>query len=1222
MVFAKIAWKIYYRSVCPVKNLLGGFCMKRNFFLRGCLLIGLMASVILAGCPGPTPAVVPDEIDPAMLAAPANVDRTVGPTSIVITWDAVTYATRYQIHITDGNGFDEMIEVTEGLAYTVEYLETDVAYTFSVRAGNSRGWSDNWSESMTATPQALLDVSVEVGDTTLSFSWDVWMGAINYQIQYRSGSEAWGTNEAFVSGTEHVFIGLINFMVYEVRVRPMTPAGPGEWSSVITAVPLPPAPPAPTNLALVTPVPIVINASWDAVPGLTADPALGGPIQTLYRVLLGTTNNVANAEQFGGSTAHLAARLDSLLGNTQYYVWVSAQYFFSEAAQTEFGPAVMANATTLAGNRDLTPRSAGAVGAQIAFEIGGSDRDNELNFVTWSPFDPDNDPHGLLRYPIAYGGPLGEWINWFYTNTGNPAANSEWHQERLSGVIAAQWAPIPGALSYNMYVAKLPPSPTLPPAPSIAVAEIYATGITRTSHFVRDVQPDYWYFIWVLAVNEHGEGPVGLPFSGRVESARSQIQVGTVVGTGYERGDYVRNPVLTILGEGTVHLSWDRADRSTWYEVYFFHCCMYGVAGPGGPTGVQAFRHTTGGTTAANNREMDGERWTEGSTAMGNRRQVPYRPFHRTVTNLAQATLNNLALHTLAIPWNDRAGVRGNPGEIHRIHALETTITGLDPDRRYWFIIRSPNHNGERGYVRVPWESNATGTNFNADGGVRPTLAGLTSPANVQVSSVSPAGGGRLRVTWDPVPGALTYRVYFSSVTSTPVLTLPFNNITNPATTTVDLIRLTPGVSYNIWVVATGPHNAISPFGPAVVGIPNAYDGTEPVLVRKYNREGGLVQNMLYIEVNDNDPRIALGYILETGEQFFDHVILFAANMRIRNCAIEGCPSHRCTQSGPHLHYNGNVAHILNDLEQYIRPLQRAGIRVSLGTLPDHDNFTYHSLGPWFAESSFPWHVEGRYNPGVTFHSSWWTGDPTVYPFSDEAVINGFIEQLISELERLDLDGFDIDDEWATSGIWTNVQGVTTFPAQYGAAGGARDLQITQNYANFIWRARQRMNASTNERLNNNRGIISLYRFGAPRGNMVGTAQFGPGTIPGIPGDEIFITGDTSGAPNIWTFLTKGQAAIYPESLTANWFGMPVPRAQYAPNTAGFHNWSIAANSTLNTLANLYRGDDPFQWKIWYGMSSGVIEQNLEHINRMAYPVFGRQVIYVGPDFPQNWIRY
>ena len=1210
MVFAKIVLEnILSEGLCPFQIFHnGGFCMKKNFFLRGCLLTCLIASVILAGCPGPADPGTTEE-DPATLSAPANVERIPGPTSVNITWENVSGATRYQIHITDGDEFDKVIEVTEETAYTVEGLETDVMYTFRIRAGNGRGWSDNWSEEDSVTTQTLLDVSVEIGDTALGFSWDATLGAINYQIQYRPAS-ATTWEEFFVTATSYEIPDLVNFMMYQIRVRPMTLTGAGEWSRSIFAVPLPPAPAAPDSLALATLVPIVINASWDEVVGLTPDPALGGNIQTRYKVMLGTTADVADAEQIGESGTASSVRLGNLLGNVEHYVWVSAQYFFNADAQTDYGPAVMASITTLPGNRDLTPRLTTATGGQIAFEIGGSDRDNELNFVEWSPLDPDNDPNGLDRAPVTFGGPLGEWINSFYDGT-SLTATSDWHREQLSGVIATQWGAVAGASSYNMYVATLPATTSsVPPAPSIANAALYATGITKTSHFVRDVEVDTWHYIWVLAANEHGEGPVGTPYVARVESARSLIQTGSTWSsfTHYERGDYARTPVLTILGEGTVHLSWDRADRSTWYEVYY-------------STDLEALRHTTGGTTSANNREMHGDVWSEGNSGQGSRRQVPYRPFHRTAS-ASQAAIGNLHLHTLATPWNDKEGKAGNPGEIHKIHALETTITGLDPTQAYWFVIRSPNHNGERGYVRVPWVTTSNGTNISAEVGIRPTLAGLTSPANVTAVPVSPGGGGRLIVNWDAVPGALTYRVYFSNATTIGSLSLPFINIPNPATTTVDLIRLDPGVPYSVWVIATGENNSITPFGPPTVATPSEYDGTEPVLVLKNNVDGGLVQNMLYIEVNDNDPRIAMGYILEnTGEQFFDSVILFAANLRVRNCAIEGSPSHRCTKSGPHLHYNGNVHHILDDVEQYIRPLQRAGIRVSLGTLPDHDNFTYHSLGPWFAESSFPWYEEGRGNPGVAFHS-WWTGDPAQYPFDNELVINGFVEELVSELERLGLDGFDMDDEWSTSGIWTGVRGVATTPGTYGAGGGARDRQVTQNYANLIYRVRQRMNASESEQLNNNRGIISLYRFGAPRNNMVGDAEFGPGTIAAMAGDEIYTTGDTSGAPNIWSFLTKGAAAMYPESLASNWFGIAVPRAQYAPNTAGFHNFTIASNSTQNSDTNLYRTDNPFQWKIWYGMDSGIIEQNINHINRMSVPVYGQSVIYVGPDFPQNWIKW
>jgi hypothetical protein len=349
-------------------------------------------------------------------------------------------------------------------------------------------------------------------------------------------------------------------------------------------------------------------------------------------------------------------------------------------------------------------------------------------------------------------------------------------------------------------------------------------------------------------------------------------------------------------------------------------------------------------------------------------------------------------------------------------------------------------------------------------------------------------------------------------------------------------------------------------------------------------------------------------------------VVLFGANLRVRNCEAEGCPSHRCSKNGPHLHYNGNVHHIVDNAEKYIRPLQAAGMRVILGTLPDHDNFTYHSLGPWFGQAIYSWTTTG--NPGVAFHSNWWTGPATEYPLGNETVINAFIEELVSEIERIGLDGFDIDDEWATSGIWNNVRGVSTRPGDYAGSGAnaaaqntARDEAITRNIANFIYRARIRMDRDLPTPLPPlaDRKIISLYRFGAPRTNMVSTATFGPGTIPGITGTPLAMS-------QLWTFLSYGNAAIYPEWLTSNWFGAAPPRAQYSPAASGFHNWSLHDNA-LSSTAN-YRGTNPWRWKCWYGMNSGTIEQNVNHISRFSTVVYNQRVIYVGPDYPQDWAKW
>ncbi|MDR2743529.1 MAG: hypothetical protein LBB98_15460 [Treponema sp.] len=140
------------------------------------------------------------------------------------------------------------------------------------------------------------------------------------------------------------------------------------------------------------------------------------------------------------------------------------------------------------------------------------------------------------------------------------------------------------------------------------------------------------------------------------------------------------------------------------------------------------------------------------------------------------------------------------------------------------------------------------------------------------------------------------------------------------------------------------------------------------------------VKTAVYIEVNDHNPLNAGNYTLADGTLLFDYVILFAANIRNRNCALETNEKHGCTEQGPHVHFNDNVRYILENRQKYIVPLQKKGIKVLLGLLGDHDGIGFGTMNA-----------------------------------ADRAT---FIADVKKDVEYYKLDGVDFDDEWASKEDW------------------------------------------------------------------------------------------------------------------------------------------------------------------------------------------------------------
>lgn len=113
-------------------------------------------------------------------------------------------------------------------------------------------------------------------------------------------------------------------------------------------------------------------------------------------------------------------------------------------------------------------------------------------------------------------------------------------------------------------------------------------------------------------------------------------------------------------------------------------------------------------------------------------------------------------------------------------------------------------------------------------------------------------------------------------------------------------------------------------------------DGRLNIVVMKIvERE---VKNVLYFEVNDTNPLNALEYKLSDGTPFFDAVILFAANI-----------NYDSVDDVVYLHNNPNVQALLDESEVYIQPLRKAGIKVYLGLLGNHDAAGLCQLSDWGA---------------------------------------------------------------------------------------------------------------------------------------------------------------------------------------------------------------------------------------------------------------------------------
>ncbi len=159
--------------------------------------------------------------------------------SVELIWDTVSYAQGYEIEI-DGNKIVK--------TYTNKYLDTDVLpetmKSYRIRSYNESGKS-KWSEVIYATtnetlPGAPVNLlckdAVATSGSAISIKWNIIEEATSYEITD-------GDNNIYsCENAEMLIDGLKSGALYQFKVRALTNAGQGPWSSVayyITDIPMP-----------------------------------------------------------------------------------------------------------------------------------------------------------------------------------------------------------------------------------------------------------------------------------------------------------------------------------------------------------------------------------------------------------------------------------------------------------------------------------------------------------------------------------------------------------------------------------------------------------------------------------------------------------------------------------------------------------------------------------------------------------------------------------------------------------------------------------------------------------------------------------------------------------------------------------------------------------------------------------------------------------------------
>ena len=676
---------------------------------------------------------------------PGNLVAEPGDGCVTLTWDAVPGALQYYLWRADeaGGVFAELEPTLDGFdnRFTNCELTNNEDYAYVVRTWDaSVGYSDD-SETIVATPRAAapdtpVGVGVQAANGQVRVFWSAESGSPSYDVFRRSEGETWRvlgqtSNLGFIDATVE------NGLHYDYAVRGRSGPGAGTVGATSRAVRASTSDafdPAPTNLRALAGNGCV-TLSWDVVPGAASyyaarAEAPGGP----YTELAGTLNAFDNRFTDCGLTNDVDA----------YYVvrtWDGA--YSSYSAEIVARPSSAAPPTPVAPGLQA---SRGQVRVELS-EVAGAPTHHILRHTpdsAWAEIgttdtlgylDESVGNGGVYSYAVQIeeGGRLGALLP-----AQGSAVPSAQHGQTPAGLAAVAgdgcvtltWDLVPGAFQFYPARATAPGGPFLELGGSANGFDNRYTdcGLANDETYVyvlRTWSPTFVYsaFSGEVAAVPQGAAPATpaiVPYDGR-----SQVVLG-----------WDDTPRAT---EYTIHR---RTDRTPWRAVgratlsafsddgvldeTTYHYSVEGV----GPGGRGAGSPVVQGRPSVAHGEAPGAAVATPGAGCVTLTWAPIPGPHGYCIGQADA------------PGADFLDVLCTASDDPFENLV--SVCGLEDDRSYSFVVRQ--WSAAEGYSAFSVVATAT---------PRADLPGAPALPPVAASAVP----GAVSLSWEPVPGAIAYRV-------------------------------------------------------------------------------------------------------------------------------------------------------------------------------------------------------------------------------------------------------------------------------------------------------------------------------------------------------------------------------------------------------------------------------------------------------------------------------
>lgn len=700
--------------------------------------------------------------------------------SVTISWNSVPGATSYDVM------FDSKVYNTKETSKTINDLEADSGYRYSVRANNAGGsssYTDSKTTQTTVKPPATPNnVDTTATEDSVTVSWERVPGASSYDVTFDDKTYT-------TTGTSKTISGLQAGKKYTYSVRANNAGGSSSYTTNRTITTIPGKP----SGVKVSVTPESVTVSWDAVPGATGyNLKFNGTVYDVpgtSKTITGLNPNTnyqyeVSAKNESGSGSYTpsdiirtpvkppitpmnisaavtaesatitwnrvvdATSYDVLFNGTVYSMTntsamftgltANSRYSFAVRAKNEGGMSSYSTTQTL-----LTlPNPPASVNATAA--------KNSIT-VSWSAVS------GVTGYDVSLGGKIYSVTSTSYTITGLIAGIS------YSYAVRAKNASGPGAYSASKVIQTLPELPVVPSAISATVTADSAT--ISWNHVVGAASYDVLFNGTTYNVTDPFRTFTGLASNTNYTYA---VRARNVSGTSaYSSTQTLRtllkppSNVNATATKNTVTVSWGAVAGATSYDVLFAGN-VYSVTGTSNTfTELMAGTEYTYSVRAVN---------TFGVSVYSNGATI------RTFPEPPGVPMEIGAFTTadsVEVMWNMVSGAISYDvlfdGKVSTVTGTSLKVNGLMSNTDYAYRVRAKNESGSSDYSLEH---------------VARTL--LNIPTNVNAS----ADVDTVRVSWNASIGATSYEVKLNGV---------IHNVTD---TMVEFTGLKPYTDYTYSVSA------------------------------------------------------------------------------------------------------------------------------------------------------------------------------------------------------------------------------------------------------------------------------------------------------------------------------------------------------------------------------------------------------------------------------------